>query len=107
VTVESQVWFTRGLERFKGVDPTNSARVLRNLAAAKALLAGRSTAVEELLSQAIADCFRAMEWLGDRPAAPLTWDIVSAELAMAYLSVNPPVTWDIVSAELAMAYLSV
>jgi hypothetical protein len=44
--------------------------------------------VEHLLAEAISDCYSAMEKLGERGSDSRTWDHISAELAMAYLTVR-------------------
>ena len=44
--------------------------------------------VESLLEAAIVDCYEAMECLGERGSDAVTWDHISAELAMAYLTLG-------------------
>ena len=44
--------------------------------------------VEDLLSASVSDCYKALEMLGDRDADETTWDFVSAELALAYLTLG-------------------
>lgn len=105
----AMLWFGRGLLQFKANDDrSNTALLLCNLASAKKLAAGRlprtgtaplwrsadATAVpvmelvEVLLSEAIGDCYGAMEALGDRACDSRTWEHISRELALAYLTLG-------------------